>query len=347
MQKFTILGPVSKNAVVGAAVFRDAADGAVPGVRYFGIDALFPGVRLLDSALTSHKLRLRMAKSPALNRAFAPLRDAALRRTRRVTLRRVGGAEPGRFFLFCPSTHIERFSPEMLDDLRAKCPGCRLVYYLVDSVERTATVSRVDVAEVLALLERFDAVFTYDKTDAARYAGRMRFIEIPLWRAPVAAAGAPTADLYFCGRDKKRDALLMSIYRRVTGAGGRCHFRIVSKAGGETPPGIDRSGWVPYEQTVRELAAANCILEVLADLNNESTLRYKEAVLYNKKLLTNNPNIATLPYYDARWMRTFQTAEDIDPEWVRTVEPVDYGYQGDYSLDAFLCKVEELTPHGN
>ena len=66
-------------------------------------------------------------------------------------------------------------------------------------------------------------------------------------------------------------------------------------------------------------------------------------MLYNKKLLSNNPSIVNLPYYDPRWMRTFRTAEDIDLDWVRAVEPVDYGYRGDFSVENFFRRVEELT----
>ncbi len=348
MRKFTILGPVDRRAVVCTAVFRDAVDGRLPGVEYLGVDALFRGSRLLASALTSHKLKRRLAKSRPLRLLLGPARAWALRRARRVTLRRIRGIDAANppCFIFCPSTHIERISPEMLDDLRAKCPGCRLVFYLVDSVDRTALVNQARPEDVLRLLDRFDAAFTYDKSDAARYAPHLRFIEIPLWRAPMEAPAELEAELYFCGRNKKRAGLLLDIHHRLMGAGLRSHMRFAG-AGAvalEPEPGIELGDWVPYDATVSEILPANCILEVLAEHNNESTLRYKEAVLYNKKLLTNNPNIESLPYYDSRWMRVFQSAEDIDLDWLRAVEPVDYGYRGDYSLETFLRRVEELVP---
>ena len=96
---------------------------------------------------------------------------------------------------------------------------------------------------------------------------------------------------------------------------------------------------------VQDLLQTNCVLEILAVLNPSATLRYKEAVIYNKKLLTTNPEITQLPYYDSRWMRYFEKAEDIDLDWLRTEEHVDYHYQGDFSTRHFLDTIEKMYPH--
>lgn len=346
MRKFTILGPHSDRSAVSRAVFRAVAEGRVPDAAYYGVDALFGGAGLLSAALTSRKLKNLMERSALLRRLFGRAYASALRKPRRITLSKIGGASPDdaeRYIIFCPSTNIDRMSPATLEALRRACPRCRPIFYLVDGVERTAVVNRQRIEDVLAYLDSFDAVYTYDRTDAERYADHMRFIEIPMWHAD-AAPSATETDLYFCGRNKRREELLLSIHDRLSGAGLRSKMRIVGAdaADGERP-GIIPSGWVPYEETVAELLHANCVLEVLADYNQESTLRYKEAVIYNKKLLTNNPNISGLPYYDPRWMRTFQTAEDIDLDWLRDAEPVDYGYRGDFSVETFLNRVEELS----
>lgn len=348
MQKFTILGPSGKNNSVSSAIFRDAVEGSIPDARYFGIDALFPGCALVTSALTSHQLKGRMRKSPLLRALLTPARRAAFRSLQRVTLRRVGGAPRDaerRYFIFCLSTHIERISPEMLDDLRRRCPGCRTVYYLIDSIERTANACGMQAGDVVALLDHFDAVYSYDKSDTERYAGHMRYIDIPLWRGNLPRPAAPGAELYFCGRNKRRGELLIELYRRLTEAGLRFELRIAGAGASAIAPmpGVKLFDLIPYDAMIGEMLAANCVLEVLAENNSESTLRYKEAVVYNKKLLTNNPNIASFPYYDPRWMRVFRTVEDVDLDWLRSVEPVDYGYKDDFSLETFLRKVEKLT----
>ena len=61
------------------------------------------------------------------------------------------------------------------------------------------------------------------------------------------------------------------------------------------------------------------------------SLRYFEAIVYNKKLLTNNPEVVELPYYDERYMRVFESIEDIDVDWVKAIEKIDYKYKGEFS----------------
>ena len=346
MCKFTILGPTSDSSVVTRAVFYEVVEGRVPGATYHKLSALFGRLSVLSTALTSWRFRRIILKFPALHALFRRSYAASLHRPQRVRLSGIGGAPAegeDRYFIFCPGTNIARISTRALADLRRKCPRAHLIFYLIDGVDRLATVNDLRTEDVLAYLDHFDAVYTYDRGDAERYAERMQFIEIPVWRSPQTPA-APETDLYFCGRNKGREKLLIAIHKRLSDAGQRFKLHIVNaNSAVSTHPDIMHTSWIPYGETVANVQRTNCILEILAAHNQESTLRYKEAVLYNKKLLTNNPNIAQLPYYDPRWMRTFQTADDIDLDWLHTVEPIDYGYRGDYSAETFLKRVEELT----
>lgn len=87
---------------------------------------------------------------------------------------------------------------------------------------------------------------------------------------------------------------------------------------------------------------SNCILEVLIEGMTGATLRYNEAVCYNKKLLTNNKNIVNLPFYDPRYMRVFDSPDDIDVEWVRKQVPIDYHYDGRFSPTHIIDEILEL-----
>ncbi|MCM1044807.1 MAG: hypothetical protein NC417_04790 [Candidatus Gastranaerophilales bacterium] len=95
-----------------------------------------------------------------------------------------------------------------------------------------------------------------------------------------------------------------------------------------------------YAEILKDAAGANCLLEVLRPGQTGSTLRYYEAICYNKKLLTTNRNVVNLPFYDPRYIRIFETLSDIDHEWIRRREPVDYHYDGRFSPVHFL---EELS----
>ena len=72
-------------------------------------------------------------------------------------------------------------------------------------------------------------------------------------------------------------------------------------------------------------------MEILQKGQTGPTLRYFEAVCYNKKLLTNNPHIVNFPFYKPEWMKIYQKPEDIDINWLKEKEQIDYGYNGEFS----------------
>lgn len=98
---------------------------------------------------------------------------------------------------------------------------------------------------------------------------------------------------------------------------------------------------LPYSEILKDSIQANCLLEVLRPGQSGATLRYYEAICYNKKLLTTNKNIVNLPFYDSNYIKVFETFSDIDCEWVRRREPVDYHYDGSFSPIHFLEEIVE------
>lgn len=89
--------------------------------------------------------------------------------------------------------------------------------------------------------------------------------------------------------------------------------------------------WIPYEQVLASVLNTNVIIEVLQENQEGPSLRYYEAVCYNKKLLSNNRNLSDLPFYDPRYMKYFDKYEDIDIEWVKSREKINYSYDGSFS----------------
>jgi hypothetical protein len=92
---------------------------------------------------------------------------------------------------------------------------------------------------------------------------------------------------------------------------------------------------------VEHIEETNCIVEILQENQKTQSIRYFEAIFFNKKLLTNNPRITELPYYDERFMKFFSSADGIDFEWVRKKEAVDYGYRGEFSPVHFVEQIEK------
>lgn len=90
------------------------------------------------------------------------------------------------------------------------------------------------------------------------------------------------------------------------------------------------------------MLSCNCILEVLQQDQAGSSLRYFEAVCYNKKLLTTNKDIVNYPFYDSRYMKVFTDLSDIDMQWVKKTENINYGYIDEFSPQHLLEEVKKM-----
>ena len=105
---------------------------------------------------------------------------------------------------------------------------------------------------------------------------------------------------------------------------------------------IYQSKEIPYYEVVKEVKKSNCILEVLREGYTSASLRYCEAICYNKKLLTNNKNVVNLPFYNPEYIHIFERPEDIDCDWVKERIPIDYCYDGRFSPTHLIDKIIEL-----
>jgi hypothetical protein len=173
-----------------------------------------------------------------------------------------------------------------------------------------------------------DDVLTFDLVDAKKfgwtYTGPCYYSRKKLTSQDITTA------LYYVGRMKDRKKLINECYQHVSEKAS-CVFKVAACnekliSGIEV---IEKS--ISYDQILCDVQTCNCILEIVKEGQTGPTLRYFEAVCYNKKLLTNNSAIRNLPFYDKRYMRVFKSALDIDVDWVSKRDVVDYHYDGRFS----------------
>ena len=93
---------------------------------------------------------------------------------------------------------------------------------------------------------------------------------------------------------------------------------------------------------LRKELEANCILEVLKGDAHSCTLRFWEAVMYNKKLYTNWKGVVNSPYYNPKYIKVFEKPDDIDLDFIRERLDVDYNYQGELSPIHLLNRIRQL-----
>lgn len=153
--------------------------------------------------------------------------------------------------------------------------------------------------------------------------------------------GADGTDVYFAGGIKGgREQLVLDIFHTLRKGDAKVLFELMTAGTRRFQNNKNRKeaglvwfsgGWKPYADILEHVRNTNVILEVLQKGQHGPSLRYYEAVCCNKKLLTNNRGIRKLPFYNPKYMRVISSAKDIDPDWIKKKEPVDYRYAGEFS----------------
>lgn len=183
--------------------------------------------------------------------------------------------------------------------------------------------------------------FTFDPKDAGE-AGYKYTMNVYSYHEP--EQGGEKADIYFSFFGLDRLDLVRGLASYLEKRQVNCNFIYVGD--------IDREQYeldsvkhaekrIAYSDILKDAVQANCLLEILRPGQAGSSLRYYEAVCYNKKLLTTNKNVVNLPFYDSRYMRVFEKPSDVDYEWVCRREEIDYHYDGRFSPVHFLEEVME------
>lgn len=196
----------------------------------------------------------------------------------------------------------------LIDVLRKKYADARFVLYLEDLVER----HNISLEEV----QKFDLSISYDKGDAAKYG--FEYMPTFLSKVDLSTEGI-SYDCNFIGLPKNRLPIIYQLFESLTNAGLKCDFIVSSlKDKNSRIDGIqyirkDMSYW----DYLHHVANAKCLVEVLQKNCSGYTLRTWEALLYGKKLLTNNPEILKAPFYNEQQFIYFEDPYKIDIDRIK------------------------------
>lgn len=236
-------------------------------------------------------------------------------------------------FFFIYGRDIQRlYDPVLLEWIKDTYSE-RIKTYLVlfDSIKVTTEFH--GWGKVTSIFNNFDYVCSFDPDDCKQY-DLIPFID-PYPKHIIKNQSIIKTDLFFIGIEKGRGELLKEIALASKKHNVKAKF-IVSNWKSDEIPGIVRSPYIPYKEMLSEAASSSCLLELIADGQSGCSLRYYEAVVYNKKLISNCKHIVDMPYYNPRFMKIIDTVEDIDFEWIINGEEVDYHYKDSFSIRNFV-----------
>lgn len=227
--------------------------------------------------------------------------------------------------------------PSYLDYLKKKYPDCKIVLLHRDLLKICQRIS-----PWLLTNKNIDLEMTFDKGEAAKY-GFPHFNEFES-KINLSLTKTPECDVYFAGKAKDRLSILLDVFERLTSFGLNCKYYLTGVPSEQRVemPGIKYADkFMTYREMVTHTVNANYVLEINQGGADGYTSRFLEAVMYNKKLITNNAFIRQSEFYDPDKILIIEKAEDIRESFFESGPIVDYHYNGEFSPMRMIERVEE------
>ncbi len=212
-----------------------------------------------------------------------------------------------------PENNSISFSNRYLSCLRAGYPNLVMIFEFSNVCGKYNNLNRLN-----RVIHLYDHVLTFNEADSKKYGFTFHRLCYS-FRKPEESA-FPYSDVLFIGKNKNRLPCLLSIYDRLTQLGLKCNFLITGVPPGKqiAREGIIYSKWMPYREVLQHVSHTKCILEILEDRNNYSSLRTFEALVFGKKLITANAGILRDPFYSPSQILYIESAKDITKEFFET-----------------------------
>ncbi|WP_165062511.1 hypothetical protein [Adlercreutzia sp. ZJ154] len=204
----------------------------------------------------------------------------------------------------------------LLKGMKKKCSRLKLVLVLTNIIGSTDDPPCLDWQKKV-----FDLIVTFNENDAdyydlAHYEGMYSHID------GVESCGEDDNylyDLYFCGKDKGRIPVLISIAELLKPHTVTYRFDII----GDTGPNLEGFFYydhlIPNSEMLHRSSKAKTILEIVVDPSNKgSSLRPYEAYALGVKLLSNNKFLPEKPWFNSKQIALISEAGSLDIDFICT-----------------------------
>lgn len=155
-------------------------------------------------------------------------------------------------------------------------------------------------------------------------------------------------EVYFCGTVKDRGPILEEVIYKLQTSNINMNIKLIvpdkkkyehlNNVDGVSVNGYE--GMLSYYEVLKDTKNADILLDINAIGQTALSLRPYEAVVYNKRLLTNNKKILEFKYYDEKFMRYFSVLTQKDIEWIQEDVEVDYHYKGEFSINNIIQDIQ-------
>ena len=210
-------------------------------------------------------------------------------------------------FVFFMDVLLPQYIP-LFEGLKKRYPSCKMVVYLIDLL-----ASRKGALDT-SLIDRYmDLGISFDKKEAATFS----LLYYPNFISKLEIADDPSipeSDFCFIGAAKDREGRINDVYTALSEQGFKCDFIIYENAKEGLLSLADGITIIPkaltYKDYLKHIGKCKCIVEIQQSATNSHTLRVWEALLYGKKLLSDNEELPSLSFYDSKQFALFRKDYD-------------------------------------
>lgn len=222
--------------------------------------------------------------------------------------------------------------------IRKKHPNLRLVY-LFTNVVRISGAGKAGIVEDLSTM--YDIVYTYDMDDVEHY----HFKYTPFFYSlyPVEDS-VNNGTVFFIGHSKDRLDFLHKINERLKTIGIQSNFYITYVPDEKMIcPDIHYNQIISYREVLKNVSESMCLLDIIQSNSSGYTLKVREAVIYNKLLITNNKHLKEAPFYNDRYILVIEKPEDITAGFFKRAKEVNYPKEAKdlFSVSSFINDMKQ------
>lgn len=233
---------------------------------------------------------------------------------------------------------MEYYEPSLLRIYQKKY-GVKMVLYLLDTFDSYYSSG----ARLACNRVSFDAIYTYHRPDAIRYG--FRFFDTYYSRLSVTKQEV-SSDVFFWGSEKGRGQQIRKIYTFLKDNGFCPRFGVCYANVSEYKKlDIECNQELTYQSIVNAINSTQCIVDLTGESSKGISLRVFEAVVYGKKILTDNSEVQSMRGIDPKNVKYFSDWEtfskDFTKEWLNKKSGQKAIYQDEYSPIHFVKQMEK------
>lgn len=221
------------------------------------------------------------------------------------------------------------YSFEYIDYLRRQYPNCKIVKIHRDLLKVTHAKPNYSEDNMNRV---FDLRLTIDKDEAKEY-NLLYFDEIESKIDVGKDSNYPLSDVFFAGKAKDRLPKLIEAYDKFTSFGLKCDFFIthVKKEDQIQREGITYSDkYMPYLDMLYKSVNTRFMFDINQTGAAGYTSRFLEAVMYNKRFITDNKSVKYTRFYKSGDILFYEKVADINKVFFEKDE-ANYDYVDEFS----------------